>query len=143
MKLYKRVNRLAFLRHVPRSRQAHLKWALKLKPGEVINDCSGFNVIIREIEPQVHFTKRGWYIYDVDFTVEPFGGGCSLIHCGVEPALPVKEIERRIRQFYDEWGEGPYVKGGWDFKTEKDKVWMRLSQGLPICNEHGIKHEAV
>ena len=139
MKLYNRVNRLAFLRHVPRSRQKHLKWALGLKSGDIINDCSSFNVVIREIEPQIFFTKRGWYIYDVHFTTEPFGGGCSLIHCGVEPALSVEEIEHRLKKFYDEWGEGPLAEGGWNFKTEKDKVWMRLSQGLPVCDERGIK----
>lgn len=103
----------------------------------MINDCSGFNVVIRDIEPCIAFFNKGWFIYNVDFTVEPFGGGCSLTHCGVEPPVSPEEIERRIRQFYDEWGEGPYSKGGWDFKTEKDKVWMRLSKGLPICDDQG------
>jgi len=136
MKLYKHFNRLAYLRRVPRRLHSHLRWALTLKPGDIINDCSGFNVVIREIEPQIFFTKSGWYIYDVRFTTEPHGGSCSLFNCGVEPAFSVKEIEQQFRKFYNEWECG---QGGWDFKTEKDQVWMRLSQGLSICDEQGIK----
>jgi hypothetical protein len=137
MKLYKRTSRLRFLRHVPRAIHDRLRWALKLKPGDLINDCSMFNVVIREVQPCIVYTKRGWYIYDVDFTTEPFGGGCSLMHCGVEPPLSPEKIEQRLRSFYDNWNRPE--SDGWEFKTEKDKVWANLSQGLPICDERGVK----
>ena len=136
LKLYKRVNRLMFLRRVPKPAQKRIRWALGLKPGDLINDCSGFNVIIREIDAVIVGTKRGGYIYDVDFTTEPFGGGCSLMNCGVEPPLAPEKIEQRLRAFYAEWSRPE--SDGRDIKTDKDPVWMRLSQGLPICDERGI-----
>lgn len=135
MKLYKRYSKIAYNRRLSKRQQENLKWALSLKPGDIINDCSGFNSIIKEVIPDVRQTKRGWFIYNVDFIVEPFGGSCSLVHCGIEPALTPEQIENRIREFYD-WCE-PH--GGWGIKTEKDPTWTRLQQGLPICDERGLK----
>lgn len=137
MKLYKRVNRLAYLKLVPKRIQKRIRWALSLKPGDLINDCSAFNVIIRTIEPDIWVSWRnGWFIYDINFTTEPFGGTCSLRKCGVTKPLTPAQIEERLRIFYNNWGE-PH--GGWRFKTEQDIVWERLSKGLPICDERGIK----
>jgi hypothetical protein len=135
MKLYRRVNRLAYLREVSRRHQRLIRWALGLKPGDLINDCSMFNVVVNKVTPKICYTRRGWFIYGVDFWTEI--GGCSLLSCGVEPPLTPEELERRLRDFYEQWDDGPYAKGGWDFKSEKDEVWTRLQQGLPICDERG------
>ena len=102
MKLYKHVNRLRFLKWVPRKLHPGLRWALGLKPGDMINDCSGFNVVIARADPEVYHTNKGWYIYDVIFTNE-HGGCCSLRNCGVSPPLSVADIEKYKRQFYDSY----------------------------------------
>lgn len=135
MKLYKRFNRLAYLRMVPKPFQKRILWALSLKPGDLVNDCSMFNVAVRKVEPDIWLSKRGWFIHDVEFCVEPFGGFCSLLQCGVEPALSAEQVEQKLRHFYSEYE----AHGGWETKTEKDPVWMRLSKGLPICDDRGVK----
>jgi hypothetical protein len=132
MKLYKHVSRFGFLKWVPRKLHPGLRWALGLKPGDMINDCSGFNVVIARADPEVYHTNKGWYIYDVIFTNE-HGGCCSLRNCGVSPPLSVADIEKYKRQFYDCHKAG----GGWHFKTDKDPVWVNLSSGKPICDELG------
>lgn len=137
-KLYKRVNRFEFFNLVNKNLRKRILWALSVKPGDLINDCSGFNVIVRSVEPDIWETPRGWLIHDVDLFVEPYGGTCSLRHCGVVPAKTVREIEKWFNNFYSKWNDGPYSDGGWHFKTEKDPVWMRLSQGLPICDDRGL-----
>lgn len=137
MKLYKHINRLAYLKLVPKRIQKRIRWALSLKPGDLINDCSMFNVIIRTVEPDIWLSpNNGWFIYDVSFTTEPFGGSCSLRHCGIEKPITPEQIEKRLRHFYNNWGE-PH--GGWEIKTGKDPVWECLSKELPICDKRGIK----
>ena len=133
MKLYKHVSRFEFLRMVPKYLRKKLPWALGLKPGDMINDCSGFNVVIRKVEPELFFTNRGWFIYDIHFVTEPFGGYCSLRHCGVIPPLSVQDIEREMRKFYDDYEGG----GGWRLKTDKDPIWVNLSGDKSICDELG------
>jgi len=59
------------------------------------------------VEPAICIVNNGrdgWYIYDVEFTIEPLGGSCSLMHC-----------------------------------ADEDLVWQKLKNGLPICDERGIK----
>lgn len=92
MKLYHRVSRFKVRRHISRQFERRIKWALTLKPGDLINDCTMYNVKIKEIEIMRRQTGRGWYISDVYFTADN-GGVCSLRYCGVESPLSREEIE--------------------------------------------------
>lgn len=92
-KLYHRMTRFAFKKAVSSHVAKRIKWALSLKPGDIINDCTGFNVKIIEVQPEVWQTGRGWYISNVDFKVTPFGGICSLIHCGIVPEISREKVE--------------------------------------------------
>jgi hypothetical protein len=95
MKLYHHFSRFQFLRSRPKEHFPRIRWALTLKPGDLINDCSGFNRIVREIYPEKQFNKHGgWAIYDVNFITEPHGGGCSLVSCGVTKPISREELER-------------------------------------------------
>jgi hypothetical protein len=106
-KLYSHVSRLLVRRQIPRYTESRLKWALTLKPGDLINDCSSFNVRIKYSDPDYIKTGNGWYIYDFTFTLES-GGSCSLIHCGVE-AAPSRD---KVESDWIKWAEG-YINSGY------------------------------
>ena len=104
MKLYHRFSRFKYRRINPSKKQdERLKWALSLKPGDLINDCSGFNRIVKKIEPDYIRSKKGWAVVNVDFTTEPHDGGCSLIHCGVTKAVPREELESDYISSHTQW----------------------------------------
>lgn len=152
MKLYRKFSRFEVRRHVPRWLEKKLRWALTLKPGDLINDCSGFNHPLVEIEPLIRVNGRGgWYIFDVDFTTEG-GGGCSLRHCGVEPAKTREACEKRHLEFLNHWlapgGPGEQFHGGWEnpkheeYQKEAIKSlffrWEVLKAGQHISDERGV-----
>jgi len=131
---------------VNRRREANLKWALTLKPGDIINDCSAFNVRIIGIETEIRRTGRGWYIMNIDFRTSPFGGYCSLNHCGVEPEVPRDKVEID----WLNWAE-QHINSGqlahWFGNNQKDideemsflnKRIDALKLGRHITNDHGM-----
>lgn len=127
MKLYHRFPRLRYLRYANKRRQEKIRWALTLKPGDLINDCSGFNVVIHEVEPDYWRSprRRGWAITNVYFTLDPHGS-CSLLHCGVEPARPRDELEA---EFLANYGHPTYV----------DQLRQWYGDHWPDFNEHTAK----
>ena len=147
MKLYKRVTRLAYLKIVPKKHQERIKWALSLKLGDLINDCSGFNRHVKTITPDRWKTGQGWFIQDIDFlTLE--GGCCSLLHCGVTGPKTREYIEKNYLEFLNCWlvsekGAKQWY-GGLDnskYKEEIDKLmrtWEDLKAGKHICDEFGV-----
>lgn len=94
--------------------------------------------------------NNGWYIYDVDFSVEPFGGYCSLSPCGVEPPKPRESLEKDYFQRTEEWlnypgmGGAAHWWGGLDnpkYAKEYANVRNRLDTlrvGGHILDEHGV-----
>ena len=144
MKLYKRYSRLAYRRIVNPRREKLLRWGLSIKPGDIINDCSGFNKIIRSVDPYYKFSSRGWAIIDVDYTTEPHGGGCSLTHCGVEPAIPRDVLESEYVKEHDErvvwmrqWFKGSEEKGDKAVAIAHKRVEVVRSGGH-FLDEQGI-----
>lgn len=109
-KLYSHVSRFLVRRRIPRYREARLKWGLTLKTGDLVNDCTAFNVRIRNIEPDYIQTGKGWYIYNFTLTTEPNGGSCSLIHCGVVPAPPRTKVESDWLQWAEEYITNGYLE---------------------------------
>lgn len=134
------------LRCGSKRRMARIKWALSLKPGDMINDCTGFNVKIIKINPDIRYTKSGWYICNVDFDVTPFGGGCSLNHCGIVPPIPREKIESDMLEHLEsyissgtlaEW-YGKDTKAFNEALSDCQKKIDTIRSGGHITNEHGM-----
>lgn len=145
-KLYKHVSRLLVRNMVNRRREANLKWALTLKPGDIINGCTAFNVRIIGIDPDIRRTGRGWYIMDIDFQVSPFGGYCSLNHCGVQPELPRDQVERDWLEHTEQYissGQMAYWLGNKQKDIDEEMLFLNkridaLKPGRHITNERGM-----
>jgi len=131
---------------VNRRREKLLKWALTLKPGDIINDCTGFNVKIREIELDIRQHGRGWYLMNVDFQVTPYHGFCSLMHCGVEPEVPREKVESDWLSWAEKYLDSEQMhhwhgKNKKSFDEEFQKIRRRidvLKNGGHITNERGM-----
>ncbi len=95
-----------------------------LKVGDVVNDCSGFNKIVQEINP--FYGYRFDVLTDIDLTMTD-GSGCSFRHCGVSPAQTRETIEAHLYPFH------------------KHTVWGNpdlaaiLEAGGHICDENGFR----
>jgi hypothetical protein len=145
-KLYHRASRFLVRRMVPRYREKLLKWGLTLKPGDIINDCTGFNARIIAIHPDIRYTNRGWYIMNFDLDVTPYGGSCSLSHCGIVPAVPRDKVESDWLEWAECYINEGYLAKWWgnDKKAfEKDRADIQrridiLKSGGHITNEFGM-----
>lgn len=150
MKTYKHISRFKVRRRVPKQMDGQIRWALSLQPGDIINDCTSLNVVIRKIKAQIYPVNNGWYIYDVDFETEPFGGRCSLMNCGVSPAKSRDLLEKEYLGYLTEYmtGDAPGSAAYWfggrgkeDFKkAEKrylDKLDVIKNDGH-FLDEHGV-----
>ena len=137
-KLYSHVSRLLVRRKISRYQEAKLKWGLTLKPGDLVNDCTAFNVRIRSIEPDYIQTRKGWYIYDFTLTTEPNGGSCSLIHCGVIPAPSRAKVESDWLQWAEDYVINGYLEQwcGGD-KTLFDEQFVSLDIRLNVIKNGG------
>lgn len=148
MKLYKHYSRLAFVRLVSKRLQKRILWALSLKPGDLVNGCSGFNHRVAEVKPEIWQTGKGWYISNVDFVMQD-GACCSLLHCGVSTPLSRDEIENEHLKFLNYYLTNPKGAAQWyggldnpKYKDEIDKLirtWEILKNGEHICDEYGVK----
>lgn len=153
-KIYKHVGRLTVWRGLRKRFIRNIKWALKVNPGDLINDCTGLNRYVISSEPQKQtFRHGGWIIYNVDFEVSDDkdakqGGYCSLLNCGVGPALDRDVCEKEILIFMNHWMTDPKAGahwfGGFDNPKYKDLIeicfrkWEALKKGEHICDERGI-----
>jgi hypothetical protein len=145
-KLYHKVSRFLVRRRVNRRREKILKWAMTLQPGDIINDCTSFNVRILDIDYDIRQTGRGWYIINVDFKVTPYGGGCSLIHCGVTPAWSREKVEREWLAWAEQTLKGEYLAEWYGsdkaaFDAERERISKKvdvLKNGGHITNELGM-----
>jgi len=143
MRLYSRGARLAFLKRKSKKDIEALNWALGLKPGDLINDCSGANVVIREINMETNSfgrgyydTSHGWYAYDVEF-VDHKGGSCSLMHCGLEDPKSREEVEAGLLEWYQsEWMTDPTDTK--ESLTKNQKRIAHLKSGGHVCDERGV-----
>ena len=135
-KLYSHVSRFMVRKHINRKKERKLKWALTLNPGDLINDCSGFNVRVRDIYPCYIQTSKGWYIYDVQIELEPNGNYCSLINCGVIPSLSRNQVEFN----WLEWAQN-YINSGSLKRWYAEDIFMFNKQlNIMINNIDRIKN---
>ena len=115
-----------------------------LKVGDLINDCTGFNGAIIEIQPEYIHRFGAWLLTDIDLQTE--NTVCSLTACGIEPELSRDVCEARHLSFLEDWVFG---KGGmtWygDPQSEQTKEGIArhkktldiLKSGGHIADERG------
>lgn len=141
MRLYKG-SKFAFYRRTSKNTRKLLSWAVSLKPGDVFGACSGFNHIVKTINPiwgrhsDYNFVGKGghktYYVVEVEieaidgsFHVCP-GGGCA------HQPYSVKEIHEYWNsmsdKFLNEWDESGYWK----------KIVEAARAGKPITDDKGI-----
>lgn len=116
-----------------------------LKEGDLVNDCTGFNGSIIEIEPYYHPVGRAMVMVDVDLTTS--NTGCSLIHCGVCHPLSREEIEKQTLSFLENWTFGEPGKkwyGDLDAPENREQITQArkkldiLKSGGHITDEQGV-----
>lgn len=107
-----------------------------LKEGDLIRDCSSFNVKITKINPLYRQVGKGWVIYDIDITNDK-GGSCSFSHCGVEPAWTRKDIlaywEEALKYWREQGDPWHFVKR-YEFTTVDDN-------GVATVDYKGLKEK--
>lgn len=154
-KLYYKVSKKYFKTYVDNKLEKRIRWALNLRPGEIVNDCTGFNRYVIDSIAVCHKHDRGWIIYDVDievsddFPAKNFVGSCSLKHCGVESPLSRKDIEKRHLDWLELWltskdGARRYYKGCKDRKQKIERLTQKinlLKSGKHVCNAKGIQYK--
>lgn len=97
-RIYKKTSKRIAKKHI-------LNWkkiveASKLKPGDLISGCLGYNEKIKEINPiwVRGGLSKGSYILDFDIVTES-GWCCSVIHCCTFPIWTGEEVLERWK-FY-------------------------------------------
>lgn len=120
-----------------------------MKAGDIINDCSAFNVRVAEIDPDYlqHWQyPKAQFLVGIDFT-DHKGGSCSLVHCGVEFGISREEVEKRSLEYYEDWLKSDQAavwyggKDTEDYKKAEKKVIKKvevLKAGLHITDEQGV-----
>jgi len=119
-----------------------------LKIGDVINDCSGYNHVVKEITPKYLKVGKGHVLCDITFTTDN-GGRCSLTSCGVEVNVSREIIEKRHLEYYETWVKGAGGQtwyGPEDTWTDQTRADMALADrraetlksGGHICDEQGF-----
>lgn len=56
-----------------------------IKEGDLVRNCSGFNMRVGKISPCYVKVGKGSVLLDIDLESDT-GAGCSFAHCGIEPA---------------------------------------------------------
>ena len=80
------------------------------KVGDMVNDCTGFNVVITELFPSYRPVGRHGKVLS-DVTIYSANNSASLLHCGIEPPKSYEELKAQLaeRTKYEEatgdkWG---------------------------------------
>jgi len=122
------------------------EWFLKAGPlakltiGDSVNDCSGQNGQILSMKPRYYGVRGGQVLGDVDITTE--NTGCSLVSCGIEPALAPEVIEARMVDHMVHWtlaDSGKLWFGSqWDtMAAHANRVLQHINAGGHIVNANG------
>lgn len=108
-----------------------------LKPGDIVNTCSGFNNKIKQIIPYYFAVGKGQVLFSIDLVMEK-GSVCDAQMCGVEPARSREDIEAEMLQFYKQ------ILKEERFFSPKDKEITEknlaiLESGGHIADENGMR----
>lgn len=129
-KLYTGNKRNAF-RYLRAANLKRLLFLVSLRPGDLVNDCDGYNHRVKEIRPY-----RPWFGV-IDFEQLIFEDGRWSCGCPYGPDKPWSP--ERIRNFHnlsDEEIDKMKKTGWWDDRNQR--LIERIRSGEPITDEHGI-----
>ena len=124
----------------------------KLKVGDIVNDCDGFNHVIRglsnnkdhltPLDPQIDFLRDNhtsgvsvapWNIPQYLFEDGYLSCGCPT---GCEPAMSREDIEEYFLSMTDEYIAEEKRRGWWNANAQKRVDAVRA--GRHLCDERGI-----
>jgi hypothetical protein len=126
------------LRGMSKSRLFKLQHGARLKPGDLVSSCKGYNEIIRTIEPCYWSGLKPGKNVVVDFDIETaVGSSCSLMHCCTVPLETKEEIVAYWLRDCDEWAIGFYgcedkYKASYSYIIKQD-----LLAGIEVFNADG------
>lgn len=102
-------------------------WVLSLEPGDLVQDCDGFNHRVASLE---YHTCRG--VFTVD-QVRFQDGGSS---CGCPRGLGRACTPEFITEYHRMWNEYQV-----EHNTGFEVAWMMeaLAEGRPLCDENGLR----
>lgn len=120
----------------------------KLKVGDTINDCSGFNKTIKKIIPEYYSKQRGQVLCSVTLVTHD-GCHCSLTNCGIELNVSREVIEAKHLEFIEGYvfGSGGEMWYGsedtWNDETRANIAKYKrraetIRAGNHICDERGF-----
>ena len=135
MKLYKG-SKFAFLRNTNARERKWLKYVSELRQGDLIHCCTGFNVRIKEIKPEVTDFRNTWFVTDFEIT-DTDGGLHSAMYC-CDPPRSTTEIERYFKEQWTEEALKRQEDLSWD-KTDIRSLRQLLSEGKRICDDDGVR----
>lgn len=109
---------------------------LSFKPGDLINDCDGFNH--RVVKPLPSYAGGKYGGKGGEFTLSQFEmeNGCYSCH-----AVPPWTVERIVKYHREVWTQDEidkYKSGGWEFTGHLQKLRDILDRGEPICDSDGL-----
>lgn len=133
MRLYKRTSRFGYFKRFNHATRERLKKGLRLKPGDVVNTCRGFNERVVKVRAIRWPFGRGWRIVDVDVSVEQDRRYDWLSCC--EDAQPKEKIHHyliSLAESSEKWSE------------ELQKIISMAVKGEPILNDDGtVNYELI
>lgn len=92
MRLYRRMRKRQAKKLVGRNSIIwnKLLWGSKLKVGDLVHTCRGFNEVIDEIEPESICRGRNYVVFDFEIITDG-GQICSLVNC-CSPAFTAEQV---------------------------------------------------
>lgn len=108
--------------------------ASKLKPGDIVHTCKGYNEKIETIEPSFFYFAKGRVTFDFDIETE-VGGCCSVRHCITFPVFSKSEILEQWKH----WANSP---SEWNFGEQHNIILNAVKNGEDPFDENGcLKRE--
>lgn len=140
--LYEGMTRRLGEKHLPTGKwREKLEYGARLKPGDLISSCKGYNEIIHEVTPDYWQGLKPGRKVVVDFSIETtVGSSCSLTHCCTVPLETKEQVVAYWLRDIDEWGVGFYgseeaYKNSYGYIIKQD-----LLAGIEVFNADGTIH---
>jgi hypothetical protein len=140
--LYEGMSRRLGEKHLPTGKwREKLEYGARLKPGDLISSCKGYNEIIREVEPEYWQGLKPGKKVVIDFGIETtVGSCCSLTHCCTVPLETKEQVVDYWLRDCDEWAINFY---GGEEKWKTSLAYLLredLRAGVEVFNADGTIH---
>lgn len=137
--LYTRGTKFSAYRSLPADVLKFLIRRLSVKPGDMINDCDGFNHVV--VGPAIyrsrwHNNRAARTLQFDQYNLENGLRSCGCPYGPVE-ALTPEEVNEFFKTFYDDENIESLKAGGW--WTENDQFkYDALKAGESLCDDRGM-----